>query len=149
MSGPGEDLVRSATLLLVMLGRRARQRLDEELAADGLSVRHLGALGHLSHSPGLSFSELARRGRVTVQSMHATVRQLEAAGAVRRGPTAVAGQSAELEITDSGRRMLRQAAEIAAKLDGELLAVLPAAEREATRASLERVVVAAIVGGGW
>ena len=74
----------SVVLMLVGAGRFLQRRVDDELAALGLTLRHLSALGHLSHRPDLSYSDLARRARITTQSMHATVRSLEERGAVQR-----------------------------------------------------------------
>jgi DNA-binding MarR family transcriptional regulator len=129
----------SAVLLLVVAGRTLQRRVDEELAALGLTLRHLGALGHLSHRPDLSYSDLARRGRVTAQSMHATVRALEERGAVRRTLPGH-GHAARLEITDEGRRLLDAVRAAAERLDDELLADLSHEERAALVKTLLRAV---------
>jgi hypothetical protein len=83
VAGEGVPLMASSVvLMLVGAGRFLQRRVDDELAALGLTLRHLSALGHLSHRPDLSYSDLARRARITTQSMHATVRL--AGGARRR-----------------------------------------------------------------
>ena len=74
----------SPALLLMMLGRQVREKTDAELRNQGLSLRHLSALGHLAHQPGLSYSELARRDGITAQSMQSTLLQLQEIGAVER-----------------------------------------------------------------
>lgn len=109
----------SLTLLLVGAGRQAQRRLEDALAPHGLTLRHLGALGHLSRRPDLSYSDLARRAGVTSQSMHATVRQLEALDAVRRDHPGH-GHRARLEVTDRGRELLATAGQAAAAIDQEL-----------------------------
>ncbi|WP_394816954.1 MarR family transcriptional regulator, partial [Streptomyces lonegramiae] len=38
-----------------------------------MTTRKFGLLGHVRGNPGISFSELARRSRITVQSAHAAV----------------------------------------------------------------------------
>lgn len=116
------------SMLLVIAGRTMQQRLEAELAGVGLTMRHLGALGHLTHQPELSYSDLARRSRVTSQSMHATVRQLEELGAVQRR-TGGQGRPARLEVTESGQRMLEAARQAAYALDAELLKDLSAEQR--------------------
>ena len=71
----------SPALLLMMLGRQLRERIESALRAEGLSLRHFSALGHLAHQPGLSYSELARRDGITTQSMQSTLLQLQEMGA--------------------------------------------------------------------
>jgi DNA-binding MarR family transcriptional regulator len=129
-------------MLLVVAGRSLQGRLESELAGLGLTLRHLGALGHLAHSPELSYSDLARRSRVTSQSMHATVRHLEEVGAVRR---ALAGQGhrARLEVTERGEELLAAARDIAVALDAELTGDLT----EAERATLMKVLLP-LIGPG-
>lgn len=125
----------STSFLLVAAGRAAQQRLEEQLAPLGLTLRHLGALGHLAARPDLSYSDLARRAGVTPQSMHATVRQLEDVAAVAREHEGH-GHRARLEVTDAGRHLLSQAAAIAHALDAELLAAMPDAQRDVLRSLL-------------
>jgi DNA-binding MarR family transcriptional regulator len=112
----GRSLVTSITMLLIGAGRIAQRRLDEALVEHGLTLRHVGALGHLARSPDLSYSDLARRAGVTVQSMHATI-----AGLVDRGAIAPAatgrGQRAQLRLTEHGHALLTTAATIAHRLD--------------------------------
>lgn len=132
-------MVSSAVLLLVVAGRILQRRVDEELAALGLTMRHYGALGHLSHRPDLSYSDLARRARVTAQSMHATVRGLEERGAVRRTLPGH-GHAARLEITEEGTRLLDAVHAAAERLDDEVLAHLTATERATLVKTLLRAV---------
>jgi DNA-binding MarR family transcriptional regulator len=135
----------SVVLMLVGVGRFLQRRVDDELAALGLTLRHLSALGHLSHRPDLSYSDLARRARITTQSMHATVRSLEERGAVQR-VLAGHGHAARLEITDDGRRLLRAVGEVAARLDRELLAGLDDDQRDVLAGVLRDLVVPSALG---
>jgi DNA-binding MarR family transcriptional regulator len=137
--GPG-SLVTSATFLLVAAGRQAGRRLDAALAADGVTLRHVGALGHLAARPDISYSDLARRAGITPQSMRATIRQLEDAGAVRRTSTGQ-GRRARLEVTEPGRALLARVAAAAHDLDTELLADVPDADRGALRRLLLGIVM--------
>ncbi len=131
----------SLTFLLLGAGRSAQRRVDDALAPTGFTVRHLGALGHLSRQPDLSYSDLARRAGVTVQSMHATVRQLEERGAVRRGQQGQ-GRRAGLEVTTHGRRVLRTAMDTFDRLDEELFADVPAERRAELLSLLAGIVFA-------
>lgn len=117
-TGPGAGLVTSTTMLLVGAGRVAQRRLDAALAEHGLTLRHLGALGHLAHTPELSYSDLARRAGVTVQSMHATIAGLVGRGAIATADTG-RGQRAQLRLTAHGAALLATAASIAQGLDAD------------------------------
>ncbi|MEM9609883.1 MAG: MarR family winged helix-turn-helix transcriptional regulator [Actinomycetota bacterium] len=116
---PG-PLTSSLTMALIAAGSRLRDRLDEHLAGNGITLRHLSALGHLAAAPELSTSDLARRVRVTPQSMRATVGHLEEIGALehrRRGQ----GRASALVVTDVGHEVLRRARQVVADLDDELV----------------------------
>ncbi|MCD0483532.1 MarR family winged helix-turn-helix transcriptional regulator [Streptacidiphilus sp. ASG 303] len=125
-------------MLLAGLGRLARSALDGALARDGLSLRHIGAIGHLAARPGLSLTELARRADVSAPSMLATVRRLEEAGLVHRVTPPGRGRTARLEATDAGRSALAAARRHAAALDDRLLAGLGQDDRSTLTALLLR-----------
>jgi DNA-binding MarR family transcriptional regulator len=137
----------STTFALVAAGRAAQRRLDDALAARGVGLRHLGALGHLLRAPELSYSDLARRAGVTPQSMRATVRQLEALGAVTRAPGGQ-GRAARLEVTDEGRDLLTWAGEVARSVDEELLGDLSEAERRRVGQAAQAVAMSEVGPGG-
>ena len=126
------SLVGTTTFLLLAAGRVAQRRLDEALAARGVTLRHVGALGHLAHRPEMSYSDLGRRAGVTSQSMRATVRHLEALGAVHRTLPGH-GHAARLEVTDEGRALLAWAAAQARALDEELFGPVPPEDVAALR----------------
>ncbi|MFJ8940600.1 MarR family winged helix-turn-helix transcriptional regulator [Streptomyces sp. NPDC102365] len=129
----------SLALLLVGAGRAAQRRIEDALATDGLTLRHLGALSHLSRRPDLSYSDLARRAGVTAPSMHATVRQLQDLGVVA-GVGTGQGQRARLEVTPQGHELLAGVAERLHGIDEELLEGLPEEHREHVKAFLAGVV---------
>lgn len=123
-TGPG-----SVAVLLAMLGRRVREEIDAALEPLDLSMRHLSALGHLARRPGVSYSELARRAGITVQSLQATLRRLEELGAVERRGEPGRGRVAELHVTPAGRRLLGTAEKAVAGVEQVMLASLPRPER--------------------
>jgi DNA-binding MarR family transcriptional regulator len=139
-SGGPPAIATSLTALVIGAGRRVQRQLDERLAVDGLSMRHLGALGHLAHQPDLSYSDLGRRAGVTSQSMHATVRQLEDLGAVRR-EHAGQGHRARLEVTPHGRELLERARAAVERLDAEWFADRAPQDRELLRAALTELAL--------
>ena len=115
----GESLVTSTTMLLIAAGRAAQRRLEAALREYGLTMRHLGALGHLARNPELSYSDLARRVAVTVQSMHSTIATLVDLNAIVV-TTAERGRPAQLRLTERGHELLRTAGALAHDLDGTL-----------------------------
>jgi DNA-binding MarR family transcriptional regulator len=127
--GPGADQV-SPAFLLMNVGRRLRTRAEAQLRREGLSLRHMSALGHLSREPGLSYSELARRAGITAQSMQATLTHLEDLGAVERLTEPGRGRSARLRVTELGDGLLGRARDVMHSLDGELLAELGGDRRQ-------------------
>ncbi|RZS43102.1 DNA-binding MarR family transcriptional regulator [Herbihabitans rhizosphaerae] len=124
------QLSASTVMQAIRAGRVLQKRLEGELAELGLTMRHLGALGHLNRRPDMSYSELARRSGVTAPSMLATVRGLETMGAVHR-TLAGQGHPARLEVTPEGKKLLDKVRVIVGGLDDELTASLTGAQREA------------------
>jgi DNA-binding MarR family transcriptional regulator len=118
--------------LLMAAGRRIRERVEDELRADGVTMRHVSALGHLRRESGLSYSELARRAGITVQSMQATLTALEDAGAVERYGGG-RGRAVTLTITPRGEQLLAAATDAFDRADRDLAALLtPAAAQDLT-----------------
>lgn len=120
----------SPAFLIMALGRQLRAEVEEALAPHRISLRHLSALGHLAREPGLSYSELARRAGITVQSMQATLRHLEDLGAVERRTAPGRGFSAQLHVTEHGTALRAQGQQTITDADERLLATLPAEQRE-------------------
>jgi DNA-binding MarR family transcriptional regulator len=115
----------NAAFLIMTLGRRIRDRVDRDLRAHGISLRHLSALGHLYREPGISYSELARRAHVTPQSMMATLRALEDSGAVERSSDPGRGRTATLHVTAEGHRLREFGRGVIAAAEADLLAHIP------------------------
>lgn len=111
----------SAAFLVMAVGRRMRERVERTLKGEGITMRHLSALGHLSRDGGISYSELARRASVTPQSMQATLAKLEECGAVSRTTDSGRGRTARLVVTDEGMRLLALGQDAIGELD-EVLA---------------------------
>lgn len=107
----------SAAFLVMAVGRRMRERVERTLKGEGITMRHLSALGHLSRDAGISYSELARRASVTPQSMQATLAKLEKCGAVSRTTDSGRGRTARLVVTDEGMRLLALGRDAIGELD--------------------------------
>jgi hypothetical protein len=115
----------------------------------GITTRKFGLLGHIYAEPGISFSELARRSHITVQSAHTAVRTLVDDGLVgchvarRRGQRpsrhegrrrAQAARDRLFELDDGAR----PAPAVAASLDG----IRPSSEGSPDASPRRLVVVA-------
>lgn len=114
----------SPTVTLLTLGRVWESAFTQALKPLGLTTRKYGLLGHIRGTPDISFSELARRSRITVQSTHTAVAAFVEAGLVDDG-TAHAGAASSLRITDAGETLLDQAGEEVTRLDAEFAAQHP------------------------
>jgi DNA-binding MarR family transcriptional regulator len=108
----------SPTMLLVLQGRMMGDLVDARLAEIGLTLRQFGFLGHLARTPGLSFTELAARARITVQSAHTIIGRLAADGLVD-AVDSTRGRAATLTLTGTGRERLEQADAIVREIDRE------------------------------
>lgn len=128
----------SPTVTLLTVARVWDAAFTEALKPLGLTTRKYGLLGHVGASPGISFSELARRSRITVQSAHTAVAALAEAGWVG-DDTGHAGSPSALRVTADGEALLRRAAEVIARLDEEFAARHPDLA-EALRVHLDQVM---------
>jgi DNA-binding MarR family transcriptional regulator len=128
----------SPTVALLTVGRVWEASFNQALKPLGLTTRKYGLLGHVRGTPGISFSELARRSRITVQSAHSAVAAFVRAGLVDDG-TAHAGSASSLRVTAEGEALLARAAEEVSRLDAEFAERHPELT-EALRAQMARVV---------
>lgn len=138
----------SVSVFLVSLGRRAQEAVDGRLREHGLSYHHLSALGHLHRQPGLSYSELARRARVTVQSMQATVAHLEDQQLVDRGAATSRGRRADLRVTERGAQVLTAAETAVRAVDEQLLDGLSDSQRGQLEGALQQMFIAGAASAG-
>src|SRR6476646_4102581 len=128
----------SPTVTLLTVGRVWEAAVAEALKPLGLTTRKYGLLGHVRGTPDISFSELARRSRITVQSAHTAVAAFVAAGLVDDG-TAHAGSASTLRVTASGEALLARAGEVVTRLDADFTVEHPELT-EALQALMMRVM---------
>ena len=127
----------SPTIALLTVGRTWEADFAEALKPLGLTTRKYGLLGHIRSTPGISFSELARRSRVKVQSAHTAVAGLVADGLVDDG-TRHAGSASTLAVTERGEALLDEVASVLGHLDAELADRFPEL-RDGLRAMVDRM----------
>jgi DNA-binding MarR family transcriptional regulator len=128
----------SPTVALLTVSRVWDAAVVEALKPLGLTTRKYGLLGHIRATPGISFSELARRSHITVQSAHTAVAAFVDAGLVDDG-TAHAGSASTLRVTTEGESLLARARDVLVGLDAEFAARHPELT-EALRAYLTRAI---------
>lgn len=114
----------SPVIALLAVSAMWEGQLSAVLKDLGITTRKFGLLGHIYAEPGISFSELARRSHITVQSAHTAVRALVDEGLVQDA-TAHAGAASDLNVTPKGSRVLQDARNRLFELDGALSQRLP------------------------
>ena len=114
----------SPVIALLAVSAVWEAQLSAALKDLGISTRKFGLLGHISAEPGISFSELARRSHITVQSAHTAVRMLVDEGLVEDA-TSHAGAASDLNVTAKGAGVLAEAQARLSGLDRSLADQLP------------------------
>lgn len=127
----------SPVIALLAVSAMWEGQLSSILRDIGITTRKFGLLGHIYAEPGISFSELARRSHITVQSAHTAVRTLVNDGLVEDA-TAHAGAASDLHVTPKGAKILRDARSRLFELDEVLAERLPgvAASLDGIRAGI-------------
>lgn len=110
------------TMIMILQARSLEARVEDSLKGIGLSLRRLGLLGHLRQDPGISFSALARRAGIKVQSLHPIVEALISEGYVATVGGVGQGRAAVMELTDRGAKVLERATGLIAEHDREVFA---------------------------
>ena len=123
--------------MLLTLSRVWEASLADGLTPLGLTTRKYGLLGHIRATPGISFSELARRSRISVQSAHTAVSAFVRDGLVDDG-TAHAGSASQLRVTPRGESVLAKAAEVVVRLDQPMAAGVQHLERAMLQYALQK-----------
>ena len=84
-------------------------------------------------------TELARIVGLDKTTMVVTLDELEAAGLAARRPSATDRRARVVAVTNAGERKVRQAEEIASRIQADVLDSLPAGERQALYSGLRRL----------
>lgn len=131
----------STSIIVLTLAHRVESELAAALAPLNLTVARLALLGHIASIPGASFSDLARMGGISVQSVHTAVKAMVAAGLVR-DRTARAGSASTIELTAKGTRLLRATEKVVAEVDERLFG----ADADPLQRQVGQAVMAAFLG---
>ncbi|HXV95865.1 MAG TPA: MarR family transcriptional regulator [Gaiellaceae bacterium] len=136
MSGVGRD---DLGFLLAKAAQRWNELLAERFAAAGygdVSPSYGSVLLPLFEEDGLRLGELARRARLSKQTMTELVRRLERDGLAERRPDPSDGRAARVYLTQRTRAFEPVAAEVLAELDRLVRDRLGDADVEELKASL-------------
>jgi DNA-binding MarR family transcriptional regulator len=117
-----------------------RARAEQALAAFGLSGKGLGALSVLVDEGPLSQQRLGERQGVDRTTMVAVVDELERLGLVERRRDPADRRAYSLHPTSKGRRVQRNAREVAKRAEDEFLAPLAAADRRRLKEFLRTLI---------
>jgi DNA-binding MarR family transcriptional regulator len=129
-----ERAARELLAVLPLLSRIVAAEVRRE-AGEETTMPQFRVLAHLSEGP-LTLSELARRRRVTLQSMGELAQVLVERGWLVRTPDPTDRRQQQLSLTEHGRRHYDRAQELVLAQLVPLLAGLDAAEMQAVQSAL-------------
>lgn len=117
-----QKLAPNASMTMIIQARAVEVKVESRLAGLGLSLRRLGLLGHLRATPGISYSELARRAGIKVQSLHPIVETMIDLGFVETVGGVGQGRAAIIQLTSAGSEVFDRATEVLTEVDHEVFA---------------------------
>jgi DNA-binding MarR family transcriptional regulator len=106
-----------------------RTRLDQGLAATGLTMPQYAVLAEIDQKGELSSSDLAREIGMTAQTVNVLVQGLETSGLLTRSRHPTHGRILLANLTPAGRKALKHGVEVAQGVQDQLLSPVPASER--------------------
>lgn len=122
--------------LIYRVERHLRTRLDEALAAHGLTTPQYVALSILRDRDGLSNAQLARWTYVTPQAMSLVLAALERHRLVRRRQDPHHGRVLRISLTARGLHVLRECDRAMDVIEADMLRDIDPATVETVRAGL-------------
>ena len=137
---PGRD---DLGFLLAKAAQHWNELLAERFADAGygdVSPSYGSVLLPLFEEDGLRLGELARRARLSKQTMTELVRRLERDGLVERRPDPRDGRAALVCLTPRARGFEPVAAEVLSELDGRVRSLLDDAQVGALKAALRKLL---------
>jgi DNA-binding MarR family transcriptional regulator len=125
--------------LLAKASQRWNERLEEGFAAAGfpeVKASYGSVLIPLFEEDGLRIGEVARRARLSKQTMTTMVRLCERDGLVERRPDPDDGRATRVHLTAKAKRFEPRAEHVLAALEREAGSLLGRRERDLLRRSL-------------
>ena len=131
----------SVAFLLAQVGARAAQEFAKALLPLKLTPADAGILRLLSHSPGISQQDLARKLDIHASRLVALIDVLEQRDLAVREANAQDRRIYSLRLTETGQEILRAVGEVARAHNEALCFGLEPAERAALAGLLQRIAV--------
>ena len=136
----GFDMTTSVVHLLHRAGRYTGESFVAQLVDQGLTPRQLVVLMAVADHDGLSQAEIGAATGIDRATIVDVVRRLMGRGFLHRRRNRLHGRAYVVRITDDGRRIVTAAVPEAARVDQQILTMLPPLERAAFVCSLSRIV---------
>jgi DNA-binding MarR family transcriptional regulator len=124
-----------------------RLSLERALADFDVTSPQFVVMTMIGAYPGASNADLARLAMLTPQTLSTIIANLLRAGVVSRQPHAVHGRIQQLQLTESGTKLLAKCRARVANLEAELEADLTPAEEQILRRWLVKVALIARAEG--
>lgn len=128
--------------LLAALGYASSRRFHDVLAPLDLEPRHFAVLRAIGFSEGQPQQAIAQRLQIPPSRMVAIVDELEDRGLLERRPDPHDRRIRTLHVTAAGRKLLREAFDVAVEHDRLVAAPLDERERAQLRELLKRIAEA-------
>jgi DNA-binding MarR family transcriptional regulator len=135
--------------LLFRLWRVSHTRTAEALESLGLTTALFALLNALGAHKGAIQQELGAAMGIDPSTMVSLIDQLEAAGLAKRRPRPTDRRAREVLITPKGRRVLKQARQLAMRVEEDVLRGLSGAERRQVLDLLRRALDSAPPQALW
>ena len=135
--------------LLFRLWRVSHTRFAEALESLGLTTALFALLNVLADRKGAIQQEIGTVMGIDPSTMVSLIDQLETAGLAKRRPRPTDRRAREVAITPKGRRVLKQARELAMQVEADVLRGLSGAERRRMLALLRRALDSAPPQSPW
>jgi DNA-binding MarR family transcriptional regulator len=135
--------------LFFRLWRASHTRFAEALEPLGLTTALFALLNVLGAHEGAIQQEIGAAMGIDPSTMVSLIDQLETAGLAERRPRPTDRRAREVVITPKGRRVLKQARQLAGQVEGDVLRGLSGAERRQLLALLRRALTSAPPQSLW
>jgi MarR family transcriptional regulator, lower aerobic nicotinate degradation pathway regulator len=135
--------------LLFRLWRVSHTRVAEALESLGLTTALFALLNVLGTREGAIQQEIGAEMGIDPSTMVSLIDQLETAGLAKRRPRPTDRRAREVAITPKGRRVLKQARELAMQAEDDVLHGLSEGERRRLLALLRRALDSAPPQSLW
>jgi DNA-binding MarR family transcriptional regulator len=122
--------------LIYRVERRLRVRLDEAVAAHGITTTEFVTLSVLRDRDGLSCAQLARWAFVTPQAMNLVISALQRRALIRRRPDPHHGRVLRASVTAKGLRVLERCDRTMDAIEADMLEGLDSETTDVVRDAL-------------